>query len=140
MTGRELVTRYFAALDAGDSRAVDDLFHDDCRIHRPERSEPLVGIDVVRAIVAIAGRTYEHLSTTLLDVVEEGDTVMVRLRHEAVHRGEWRTRIGTFDVPGCSLQWEAMAMFRLRDGRIAEERVVRDELGMLLAVGALTPA
>jgi ketosteroid isomerase-like protein len=33
-----------------------------------------------------------------------------------------------------------MALFRLRDGKITEERVFRDELGMLLDVGVLKPA
>ena len=63
----------------------------------------------------------------------------MRVRHAAVYRGAWRTRVGEFELAGKPTAWEAMALFRLRDGKITEERVFRDELGMLLDVGALQP-
>jgi hypothetical protein len=36
-----------------------------------------------------------------------------------------------------ALEWTAIAQFRLKDGRIAEEWVMRDELGMLLQMGTV---
>jgi hypothetical protein len=36
--------------------------------------------------------------------------------------------------------WEAIAIFRFQNGKIAEQWVSRDELGMLLSFGALTPS
>jgi ketosteroid isomerase-like protein len=140
MTARELVAAYFAALDAGDAARIADLFSDDCEIHRPEAPEPLVGVKTVEVIVSMAHRIYEKFETTVLDVIEDGESVAVRVRHDAVYKGEWRTRIGRFDLAGTPTCWEAMALFRVRDGKIVEERVFRDELGMLLNVGALTPA
>ena len=38
------------------------------------------------------------------------------------------------------LNWTAIAQFRLKDGKIAEEWVMRDELGMLLQMGKVTVA
>ena len=46
-------------------------------------------------------------------------------------------RLGMFDVSGKTIHWEAMAIFRFEDGKIAEEWVSRDELGMLMQVGKL---
>lgn len=140
MSGRIVVEKYFEALDRGDPDAIPDLFSADCRIFRPELREPLVGSDAVKLVVARAHQIYESFETTVLDLFEDGDAVIMRHRHDAVYRGEWRTRIGTFDVAGRPTSWEAMALFRLRDGKIVEERVFRDELGMLLDVGALEPA
>lgn len=137
MTGKTVVASYFAALDSGDAEAIPGLFSDDCRIFRPELPRPLVGADAVKVVVAMAHRIYEQFETTLLDSLEAGGTVAVRVRHDAVYRQEWRTRVGTFDVAGKPISWEAMALFRLDDGKIIEERVFRDELGMLLDVGAL---
>ena len=140
MTAGRVVARYFEALEKGDPSVIPELFATDCRIFRPELSEPLVGSEAVKAVVTRAHRFFDRFKATILDSVEEGDRVAVRVRHEAVYRVEWRTRIGTFDVAGKPTSWEAMALFRLRDGKIAEERVFRDELGMLLDVGALEPA
>jgi hypothetical protein len=38
------------------------------------------------------------------------------------------------------LNWTAIVQFRLKDGKIAEEWVMRDELGMLLQMGKVTVA
>jgi len=61
----------------------------------------------------------------------------VFLHCNAVYRGEWCTRIGTFECTGKPTTWDAIAIFVLTDGKIVEERVMCDELGMLLNVGAL---
>jgi predicted ester cyclase len=40
-------------------------------------------------------------------------------------------------VSGKTVSWPAIAIFRIRDGKIAEEWVNRDELGMLIELGVL---
>jgi len=139
MTGGRIVARYFDALENGDPTVIPELFATDCRVFRPELSEPLIGVDAIKVVVTRAHQLFDKFRATILDSIEEGHMVAVRVRHEAVYRGEWRTRIGTFDVADKPTSWEAMALFRLRDGKIVEERVFRDELGMLLDVGALKP-
>jgi ketosteroid isomerase-like protein len=134
---KAVVRRYFEVLDAGNTGAVDALFSKDCRIYRPEQPEPLVGTDLVRLIVLGAHQLYSEFKTTIHDMIQEGECVAVRLTHNAVYRDKWTTRIGTFDCVGKPTKWDAMAMFVLRGGKIIEEHVMRDELGMLLSVGAL---
>lgn len=140
MTPGRVVARYFEALENGDPTVIPELFAPDCRVFRPELSEPLIGAQAIQALVVRAHRHFDKFKATILDSVEQGDSVAVRIRHEAVYRGEWRTRIGAFDLAGRTTSWEAMALFRFRDGKITEERVFRDELGMLLDVAALQPA
>ena len=41
----------------------------------------------------------------------------------------FRSRIGDYDVKGKQVTWDAIAIFRIQNGKIAEERVNRDELG-----------
>ena len=136
---KELVRRYFQeALDPGTPEVIGELFADDCVIHRPGL-EPLHGVETVRLIVAMAHEIYSKFRSTLHDLVAEGDTVAVRLTHNAVYRGPWTTPLGTFDCTGKAIEWQAMVMFKIYHGKIIEERVVRDELGMMLEVGLLQP-
>jgi predicted ester cyclase len=53
--------------------------------------------------------------------------------------GEFRSRIGVYNIKGKAVAWDAIAIFRMQNGKIAEQWVSRDELGILLSVGALTP-
>jgi hypothetical protein len=48
-----------------------------------------------------------------------------------------QSRLGRFDVRGMTVEWEAMAMFRFANGKIAEEWVSNDELGQLMQIGTL---
>ena len=40
-----------------------------------------------------------------------------------------QSRLGRFDVRGKTVEWDAMAMFRFENDKIAEEWVSNDELG-----------
>jgi hypothetical protein len=70
----------------------------------------------------------------------EGDLVAARVSHRTrVRPHAFRSRAGeTLIAREQALDWTALAQFRLKDGRIAEEWVMRDELGMLLQMGSVT--
>jgi len=81
--------------------------------------------------------TYSRLATEVHDIVESGDKVVVRLTHQATGAGTLRSRIGTYDINGKSVTWDAIVIFQMKNGKIAEEWVNRDELGVLLSAGIL---
>ena len=64
---------------------------------------------------------------------------MHRLSHRAANRDVWTSRLGRHDVAGKPVSWPAIAILRIRDGKIVEEWVSRDELGMLIELGVLVP-
>jgi ketosteroid isomerase-like protein len=135
------VRRYFAEVVDGRSvAALDELFASDCIVHRPEIATPLVGLAQFRQALGRLLDTYSEIKTTMHDIFAAEDKVACRLTHRAVNRGEWRSRLGRHAVAGKPVDWSAMAIFRFRDGKIAEEWVCRDELGMLLKLGVLTAA
>jgi predicted ester cyclase len=68
-------------------------------------------------------------------IFHRGDLVACRLQHNAVLRGEFTSRIGTFDVAGKPIEWSANVFFRFENGLIKEEWIARDELGILLGLG-----
>jgi predicted ester cyclase len=134
------VARYFAeAVDRGNVEILDELFTVDCVIHRPETSAPLVGLDNFKKGLGALLNEYSEFKTTVHDLFASDDRVACRLSHRAVNRGEWTSRIGRQAVAGKTVSWSAIAIFRFRDGKIAEEWVCRDELGMLITLGVLSP-
>ena len=74
--------------------------------------------------------------------VAENDLVVCHLSHRVVHRGgNWTSRLGSHAVAeGKVVTWPSLTMFRIRDGKVAEEWVCRDELGMLIQLGVVAPS
>lgn len=138
---KKIVARYFAeALDAGNVAILDELFTADCVIHRPEAAAPLRGLDAIRRIVQGRCDRYSAFKSVIHEMIGEGDKVVCRLTHSVVYKGPWRSRIGVHEIPGVAVQWSPVAIFAIRGGKIAEEWVCRDELGMLIQAGVITPA
>jgi limonene-1,2-epoxide hydrolase len=137
---KAVVRRYFSDMaDKRSDKLIEELFTEDCVVHRPEGSSALRGREVFREAWNRVVAPYSEHETTIHEVVAENDLVVCRLSHRVVHRGGgWTNRIGTHAVPaGKVVTWEAMAMFRIRDGKIAEEWICRDELGMLMQLGSV---
>ena len=133
------VSRYFAeAVDKRNVDILDELFTADCIIHRPEASAPIVGLENFRKALGSILNVYSEITTTLHDLFASDDRVACRLNHRAVNLGEWTSRIGRHAVAGKTVSWSAIAIFRFSEGKIAEEWVCRDELGMLITLGVLS--
>jgi steroid delta-isomerase-like uncharacterized protein len=135
---KAIVRRYFEeALDKRDLDVLDEIVAADCIIHRPEVSEPIRGLEAFRRALGKVLQVYSEFKITIHDLIAEEDRVACRLSHRAVNRGEWTSRLGTHAVAGKTVTWPAIAIFRFHDGRIAEEWVSRDELGMLIELGVV---
>ena len=129
-----LVISYFKdVLDGRDTARLDSLFHADCAIHRPEGD--LDGLAALKALLQRGQMAFSTFATDIHDVFEANDRVVARITHHATGAGPFRFRIGTQDMTGKHLTWDAIVIFRMRDGKIAEEWVSRDELGMILSAG-----
>jgi len=131
-SNKEIVRCYFEeALDKRNLNVLDEIIATDCIIHRPEASEPIRGLeDFKRALERILN-VYSEFTTKIHDLIAEED------RHRAVNRDDWTSRLGKHSVAGKTVTWQAIAIFRIRDRKIAEEWVCRDELGMLIELGVL---
>jgi predicted ester cyclase len=135
------VRRYFEeVVDKHNFDILDEIVTTDCIIHWPEASEPIRGLEAFKQALGRILQAYSEFTTTIHDLIAEEDRVACRLSHRAVNRGEWTSRIGRHAVAGKTVSWPAVAIFRIRDGKIAEEWVNRDELGMLIDLGVVASA
>ena len=135
-TQQKLVLSYFHdVLDGRKLGLLDQMFQADCVIHRPEGT--INGVAGIRGFLERGLATFAKFETEVHDVVESGDRVVVRITHRGLGAGVFRSRLGDYDIKGKSVTWEATVIFRLKDGKLAEEWVNRDELGILLSAGVL---
>lgn len=133
-----VVTVYFRdVLDGKQYDRLADLCTLDVVMHRPEGDLTYVGVIQAALQKALSAQAME---TRINESVASGDFVTVRLTHKVTFSTEQavlESRVGAFDVKGQTIEWDAMAMFRFRGGRIAEEWVYPDELGQLMQIGTV---
>ncbi len=136
---KAVVERYFRdVLDGGRIDLMPELCTRDVVLHRP--GFDVNGLDAAMQRLRSVLSDYSVFSSELSGLMAEGDRVSVRVSHRTrVRPHAFRSRAGDVKVAReQELNWTAIAQFRMKDGRIAEEWVMRDELGMLLQLGKLT--
>ena len=69
------------------------------------------------------------------DIIGERDIVMVRALVEGTHKGD----LLGIPASGKHVQWDAVDVYRVVDGKIAEEWAADDLLAFVYGVGAYTP-
>ena len=127
-----LVRRFFEEF-CNDRRAelADELFAADFASHGPQ-TPPAVGPDGARERVAIYQESVDgHWGVH--EIFSAGDRVVARWTGTGTHRGE----LMGIDPTGQPIAVDAISIFRIADGRIAEEWTVWDALGLLQQVGAV---
>ena len=133
---KAMVTRFFEELlDNENVGILNDLFTEDCVFHRGDLTEPARGIAGVRSIVEKRVQLYRDFRTTIHQMIGEDDLIATRETHKGIHRGQFPTPIGTFDVTGRPIEWTSQVFFRFEGGKISEMWVARDELGILRYLG-----
>jgi steroid delta-isomerase-like uncharacterized protein len=119
-------------LTQGDLAVADELLAPDCLHHAPAPLAP--GGEGLKRWVAALRRAFPDLCAILEDEIAEGDTVVQRLTLSGTH-------VGTFlGVPptGRRASWQVVAILHLNpDGKITEQRILADHLGVLQQIGAL---
>jgi predicted ester cyclase len=110
------------------------LIHEEMANHQPER-EPDLGRDAFRnAIDGVIGAVPDS-KWTILKLVVDGDLVVCHNRWS----GTWSGSVfrGVATPAGKRFSVEHIHIYRVKDGQLIEHWVVRDDLGMMLQVGAI---
>ena len=138
---KAIVRRFFEeVVDKGNLELIDELYTTDCIVHRLEYPQPIAGPRAWKQALRTRLQAYSEFRTTIHDLIGEDDRVACRLNHQTVHREAWTSRVGRHAVAGKAVGWQSMVVFHFREGKIAEQWVNRDELGMLIGLGVLTPS
>jgi ketosteroid isomerase-like protein len=109
---QDFVTRFAAAWAARDGNAFLALWHPDGMLHTPLLNRPIAGSELPR-LLEVQTAAAPDFVWQLLDWTSRGDVVII----------EWQT---TRNVNGVRFEWRGVDKFRIRCGKIAEERVYSD--------------
>jgi predicted ester cyclase len=127
-----LVRRFFEEFCNGRrAELADELIAADYVAHGPQ-APPAEGPDGVRERVGVYQESVDgHWEVD--ELMSVGDRVIARWAGSGTHRGE----LMGVEPTGRPIAVDAISIFRIADGKIAEEWTVWDALGLLQQVGAV---
>ena len=133
--GEALVTRFFEEF-CNDRRVevAEEIVADEFVSHGPQ-APPAQGPDGVKARVGLYQDAVDG-HWDLQEVFSAGDRVVARWVGRGTHRGELMGLAPT----GKPIAVDAISVFRIANGKIAEEWTVWDALGLMQQVGAVPAA
>jgi steroid delta-isomerase-like uncharacterized protein len=115
--------------------AVDKYVAPNYVRHDPGAPAQVRGPDGVKQLAAGFFAAFPDIHFDAEDVIAEGDMVVQRLTSRGTHQGEF------MGIPptGQQLKVAAIEIFRLVDGKIVEQWVEADYLGLLQQLGVIPP-
>ena len=93
--------------------------------------EPEVGPGARRKLYEMFYQAIPDARGEVLDLVAEGDKVVLVDRFGGTHRGEFFGRPGTGD----RIEWMAIHIYTIRDGKVLEDAVMTDALAIAQQLG-----
>jgi steroid delta-isomerase-like uncharacterized protein len=130
---KELSRRFTEYFSTGDETTADAVLSPDVVFHGTAGDGELHGIDAFKAFVAAYRRAFPEAHSAVEAQVAEGDMVVTRWCARGTHRGP----LGPIAPTGRGFEMDGVTIERVAGGRIAEVWVVRDELGLLRALGVV---
>ncbi|GAB4424013.1 MAG: ester cyclase [Chloroflexi bacterium OHK40] len=129
---KELVRRFYQAVDAGDTAAVPELFDSAWRNVDPSLP-PMEGLDGARALIGMLKAGFPDFSSRIELIAAEDERVAVRACHTGTHQGDF------MGVPptGRPVTIHATGIFTCKDGKLIQNQVVFDAFGLLQQIGVI---
>jgi len=130
----QLLKGFNEALKGGDIDAFLEKFvSNDFICHDPVTGEG--DLEALENEIKELRDAFPNLEWKVEDMIAEGDKVVVRVMHRAKHQGEFMGIKPT----GKQVVYGGIVIFRIKDGKIAEEWVYSDYLGLMQQLGVIPP-
>lgn len=132
-TNTELAEQIFAAINAHDVEALQGIWADDVEERFPDKT--CRGKEELSAHFKGLFAALPDFRMELVSAVEEGETVFARWRLTGTHEGVFNG----IDPTGRAISLDGMDQFTFRDGRMAANFVVFDQMEVGRQLGLLPP-
>ena len=131
---KAIALRLIEVFNGRQLELLEDVLHPEFRgrgISAFAPDKPEVGPGARRKLYEMFLQAIPDARGEVLDVVAEGDKVVLIDRFGGTHRGEFLGRPGTGD----HIEWIAMHIYTIRDGKVLEDAYMRDELAIMQQLG-----
>jgi predicted ester cyclase len=133
-TNKAIALRLIEVFNGRRLDLLEDVLHPEFRgrgMSAVAPDDPEVGPGARRKLYEMFYQAIPDARGEVLDVVAEGDKVVLVDRFGGTHRGEFLGRPGTGD----HVEWLAMHVYTIRDGKVLEDAYIRDELAIMQQLG-----
>lgn len=131
---KQVVLRFMEEVQNGrDYAKLPQFCQPDQVLDHPEMAGPVRGLEVLERKIGDMVRAFPNMRFDPDDVVAEGDQVAVRFTLTGTQTGQ----LGPVKASGRPIVQSGMAVYDMRDGKIAEVRIREDLLQMLAQLRAL---
>jgi ketosteroid isomerase-like protein len=130
MSDPSVIDRYYAAFNARDYAAYDDLFTADAVLEAPGGVTG-TGPEAMRALDSGLIAAFSDFTITTLVRYAVGEQVASENIAEGVHDGPFTTPAGDLPPSGNQVGGKYVGVFELRDGRISAQRLYYDRLALV---------
>jgi steroid delta-isomerase-like uncharacterized protein len=130
---KELVRKFWEVAEKGDYDAFGDYITEDSVDHSPMPGQP-PGLEGVKYIFKMLKAAMPDFSQEIVDMVAEGDRVVVRAVSRGTHQGEMMGLPPT----GKQVQIDEIHIVRVKDGKMTEHWGLVDQAALMAQLG-LTP-
>jgi steroid delta-isomerase-like uncharacterized protein len=128
---RSVIRQFLAAWNRHDADALEEFVAPDVVRHCPATPDTRVtSVDDLKEFLRRDTAVFPDSTQTIMHTVAEGDLVAVWCTYEGTQQGA----MGLIPVTGRRVMFEFAAMFRLKNGKIAEWWVTWDNLTILRAL------
>ena len=133
-TNKAIALRLIEVFNGRRLDLLEDVLHPEFRgrgMSALAPDEPEVGPGARRKLYEMFYQAIPDARGEVLDVVAEGDKVVLVDRFGGTHRGEF------FGSPGTRnhIEWTAIHIYTIRDGKILEDAVMTDSLAIMPQIG-----
>ena len=133
-TNKAIARRLIEVFNGRRLDLLEDVLHPEFRgrgISAFAPDGPEVGPGARRKLYEMFYQAIPDARGEVLDVVAEGDKVVLVDRFGGTHRGEFFGRPGTGD----RIEWMAIHIYTIRDGKVLEDAVMTDALAIAQQLG-----
>jgi len=136
-TNKAIALRLIEVFNGRRLDLLEDVLHPEFRgrgISAFAPDGPEVGPGARRKLYEMFYQAIPDARAEVLDVVAEGDKVVLVDRFSGTHHGKFLGRPGTGD----RIEWMAIHIYTIRDGKVLEDAYMRDELAIMQQLGLAT--
>jgi steroid delta-isomerase-like uncharacterized protein len=132
---KAILRRFFDEYPSSDQSLIDELVAEDFVDHDPPGPNFGHGREGVKQVMTDRHSAFPDMKVTIDDQVAEGDKVVNRMTITGTQQGEFMGIPAT----GKSFSMQAVAIFRIRNGKITDRWGQADVMGMMQQLGAAPP-